>query len=306
MKISVKQWWLIFKDTGKKFLDNKPFVYSSSIAYFAIFSLPAMALVTVMIAGSFYENQTVKNEMLTQISQMAGPGSAREVEQLMNKLTKDSGNTLVKVISIATLVFSATTVFVTLQGSINAIWGIKPKPKKGLVKFLVNRLLSLAMIASMGFLVLVSLVMDTLLALFRVFIDQYLSGLAFHLLRFVNTLISGTLIATLFALIYMVLPDARIKWRYVWVSALLTTVLFILGKYFIGFYLNTIDFSESYGAAGSLVALLVWVYYSVLILLFGAEFTYSYTRHIGGEIIPSEQAVAIKVEEIEQEGDSAS
>ncbi len=305
MKITAKQWSQIFKDTWKNFLEDKPFVYSSSIAYFAIFSLPAMALITVMLAGSFYENEKVKDGMLTQISQMAGPTSAQEVERLMDKVTQDSGNTLAKITSIVTLLFSATSVFVTLQASINATWGIKPKPERGFVKFLINRLLSLAMIASLGFLVLVSLVTDTLIALFRVFINQYFSGLAYHLLWLVNNLISGTIIMTVFALIYMVLPDAKIKWRYVWVGALITTILFILGKYLIGFYLNTSNLTQSYGAAGSLVALLAWVYYSVLILLFGAEFTYSYTKHVGGIIRPSAQAVAIKTEEIEQDGNEA-
>ena len=127
-----------FKDTGKKFINDEPFVYSSSIAYFAIFSLPAMALITVMIAGSFYENETVKEGMLAQISEMAGPNSAQEVERLMNKVTKNSDSTLMKFVSIATLLFSATTVFATLQQSINAIWGIKPKPETGLLKFLIN------------------------------------------------------------------------------------------------------------------------------------------------------------------------
>ncbi len=301
MKLSAKDWWRILKDTGKKFIQDQPFVYSSSIAYFAIFSLPAMALITVMIAGSFYENESVRTGMLTQISQMAGQNSAQEVERLMDKVTRNKENTLAKVISIATLIFSATTVFVTLQESINAIWGIKPKPERGFVKFLINRLLSLAMIASLGFLVLISLLSDTLIALLRTFISQYLSGQAYYILWFVNILISSALIATVFALIYMVLPDAKIKWRYVWVGAVITTVLFILGKYLIGFYLNTSDFTESYGAAGSLVALLAWVYYSVLILLFGAEFTYSYTKHLGGIIKPSDQAVAIKIEEIEKE-----
>lgn len=293
MKISAREWWQIFKETGTKFLAGKSFIYSSSIAYFAIFSLPAMALITVMVAGSFYEDQTVKEGMLTQISQMAGSNSAKEVERLMDKVTQNADNTLAKVISIATLIFSATTVFVTLQESINAIWGIKPEPKRGVVKFLLNRLLSLAMIASLGFLVVISLVMDTVIALFRVFINQYFSEVAYYLLWLLNTFISGAIIATVFALIYMVLPDAKIQWRSVWVGALITTILFFLGKYLIGLYLNTSNLSASYGAAGSLVALLAWVYYSVLILLFGAQFTSSYTQHAGGSIEPSGQAVAI-------------
>jgi membrane protein len=157
------------------------------------------------------------------------------------------------------------------------------------------------MICSLGFLVLISLVADTFITLFKDLINQYLSGMAYHLILFINIIVSNGLIAVVFALIYMLLPDAKIQWRYVWVGALITTILFVLGKYLIGLYLSNSDFTESYGAAGSLVALLAWVYYSVLILLFGAEFTYAYTKHLGGKIRPSNYAVAIKEEEIARE-----
>jgi membrane protein len=301
MKITAKSWWLIFKTTGYNFFNDKPFIYSSSIAYFAIFSLPAIAIITVMVAGSFYEDESVRKEMLTQITQLAGQDSAMEVERLMNKVSRAPTGNMTKIVSILTLFFSATTVFVTLQESINSIWKIKPKPEKGIIKFLVNRLLSLAMICSLGFLVLISLVADTFIALFKDLLNQYLSGLAYHLIWLINTVVSNGIIGIVFALIYMVLPDAKIQWRYVWVGALITTILFVLGKYLIGLYLSNSDFTESYGAAGSLVALLAWVYYSVLILLFGAEFTYAYTKHLGGKIRPSDQAVAIKEEEIARE-----
>ena len=305
MKIDAKKWWLIFKTTGQNFFNDKPFIYSSSIAYFAIFSLPAIAIITVMVAGSFYKDETVRNEMLTQISHMAGQDSAVEVERLMNKMSRNKNGNLTKIISIITLVFSATTVFVTLQESINSIWKIKPKPEKGFLKFVINRLLSLAMICVLGFLVLASLVSDTVVNLFGDLINHFLSGFTYHLIWVLNTVISSGIIAVVFGLIYMVLPDAKIQWRYVWVGALITTILFVLGKFLIGLYLKNSDFTQSYGAAGSLVALLAWVYYSVLILLFGAEFTYAYTKHLGGRIRPSSHAVAIREEEIEIEDSSA-
>ncbi len=305
MKIKAKRWWLIFKTTGQNFLDDKPFIYSSSIAYFAIFSLPAVAIITVMIAGSFYQDETVRNEMLTQVAQLAGQNSAMEVERLMDKISRSPKGNLTQIISIITLFFSATTVFVTLQESINSIWKIKPKPEKAFLKFVINRLLSLAMICFLGFLVLLSLVTDTAVAIFGNLINQYLSGFAYHLIWVLNTLISSGILAIVFGLIYMVLPDASIQWRYVWVGAVITTILFLLGKFLIGLYLSRSDFTQSYGAAGSLVALLAWVYYSVLIVLFGAEFTYAYTKHLGGHIRPSSHAVAIREQEIEIEDSSA-
>lgn len=301
----LKKWWVIVKSTVQEFLQDKPFVYSSSIAYFAIFSLPAIAILTVMFAGAIYENESVRSEMLAQISQIGGKNSALEIERLMDKIDRPSDSGITKIASITALIFSATTVFVILQNSINAIWNIKSKPEKGFVRFLINRLLSLAMIGSLGFLLLVSLVADTFIALFRNFLNEYLSGFVYQFVWPINTAVSTIIILVMFALIYKVLPDAIIRWKYVWVGSFITTVLFVFGKYVIGYYLSNSDLTESYGAAGSLVALLVWVYYSVLILLFGAEFTYVYTRHTGGEIIPSNQAVAIKIEEIEQEDYSA-
>lgn len=301
MKKKAKKWWLIFKTAGQNFFNGKPFVYSSSIAYFAIFSLPAMAIIAVLVAGSFYEDETVRNEMLEQVSQFAGQDSAAEVARIMDKMSQPPEGNLTKIISIATLLFSATTVLATLQESINTIWHIRPKPKKEIVKFLINRLLSLLIVFSLGILLMLSLVADTVLTVFRDLINQYLSTFAYQLIWIINTFASGAIITIIFALIYMLLPDAKIKLKYVWIGALITAILFLLGKYIIALYLKNTNFSESYGAAGSLVALLAWVYYSVLILLFGAEFTYAYTKHVGGKITPRNHAVTIKIEEIERD-----
>ncbi len=301
MKKKAKKWWLIFKTAGQNFFNGRPFIYSSSIAYFAIFSLPAMAIIAVLVAGSFYEDETVRNEMLEQVSQFAGQDSATEVARIMDKMSRNHENNLTKIISIAALLFSATTVLATLQESINTIWHIRPKPEKEIVKFLVNRLLSLLIVFSLGILLMLSLVADTVLTIFRDLINQYLSAFAYQLIWIINTVASGGIITIIFALIYMILPDAKIKWKYVWIGALITAILFLLGKYIIALYLKNTNFSESYGAAGSLVALLAWVYYSVLFLLFGAEFTSAYPQLVGGKITPKNHAVAIKIEEIERD-----
>jgi membrane protein len=205
-----------------------------------------------------------------------------------------------RVIGIATLVVSATSVFLSLQISINQIWKIKPKPKKGFIKFIINRLLSLAMVISIGFVLMVSLVVDTLLVMFQERLSDNLGGITLTLVTGMNIIVSLLFVAVLFGLMFKMLPDARIRWRDVWVGALVTTGLFAGGKFLIGIYLGNSSFNSAYGAAGSLVIILVWVYYSALIFLFGAELTYVYTKEVGSGIEPYTNAVRVETIEIEK------
>ncbi len=304
-KLNIKDWWSILVDTSKKFIAENPFRYSAAIGYYTIFSLPGIAILSVMVAGAFYEQDTVHDQLITQIQLLMGPSSAEQVEQLMKQAEISSDDSLlIRIVGILAIMFSATTVFVSLQDSINAIWKIKPKPKKGLVKFVVNRLLSLAMIASIGFLILVSLMADTVLSVLQGFISSHFSDLGLIFAYVVNTLLSIVIVVFVFGLIYKVLPDADLKWKHVWVGAVVTAVFFIGGKFLIGFYLGQTNVGDTYGAAGSLVALLSWVYYSVLILLFGAQFTFVYNKKRGHRILPNDSAVAIKIEEIEADENS--
>lgn len=299
-KFTLKDWWSILVDSGKKFIQENPFRFSAAIAYYTIFSLPGIAILSVMVAGAFYESDTVHDELIKQIQLLMGPSSANQVEELMKQAEFASGDSwLIRAVGILAIMFSATTVFVSLQDSINSIWKIKPKPKKGLVKFVVNRLLSLAMIASIGFLILVSLMADTVLSVVQGYISNHFSDLGLLFAYVVNTTLSIVVVIFVFGLIYKVLPDADLKWKHVWVGAIVTTIFFVGGKFLIGFYLGQTNVGDAYGAAGSLVALLSWVYYSVLILLFGAQFTFVYNKHRGHKILPNENAVAIKIEEVE-------
>lgn len=299
-KLTMKVWWSILVDTGKKFIEENPFRFSAAIAYYTIFSLPGIAILSVMVAGAFYEQDTVHDELINQIQLLMGPSSANQVEELMMKANISSDDSLlIRIVGILAIMFSATTVFVSLQDSINAIWKIKPKPKKGAIKFLINRLLSLAMIASIGFLILVSLMADTVLSVVQGYISSHFSDLGLVFAYVVNTILSLAIVIFVFGLIYKVLPDADLKWKHVWVGAIVTTIFFVAGKFFIGFYLGQTNVGDAYGAAGSLVAMLSWVYYSVLILLFGAQFTFVYNKHRGHKILPDDNAVAIKIEEIE-------
>ncbi|MBR9998349.1 MAG: YihY/virulence factor BrkB family protein [Cyclobacteriaceae bacterium] len=301
MKIPYYMWWQILKDTVTKFFNDNPFQYSATIAYYTILSLPGIAIISVMIASSFFfEDNEVRNELIKQTKLLMGESSAEQIESVLSRASISEESNIMKIIGAVTLVISATTVFVSLQDSLNYIWRIRPKPKKFFVRFLLNRLLSLAMVVSIGFLILVSLMADTLIALLRHTISDYLPGFSYYIFLTVNILFSLGIILLVFASIYKVLPDAQIKWKDVWIGAIVTTIFFTGGKYLISYYLSTSSFSDVYGAAGSLVLLLVWVYYSVLILFFGAEFTYVYTKHKGRIIKPDKNAVGIKIEEIEK------
>jgi len=280
-------------------MEDDPMSYSASIAFYTIFSLPAILIITMVIAGSFYEDQQVKQSIIDQIQQLFGGQSAEQVLKIMENASQSTTGTIAKIVGIGTLVFSATTVFISLQNGLNSIWGIKPKPKKEVLGFLMNRVLSLAMVISIGFLLLVSLVVDALIVIFNEILTQVLSGFTFYIVSGVNMLVSIAIITLIFALIFKVLPDAKIKWRDVWVGAAVTAVLFIVGKYLIGLYLGASSVASAYGAAGSLVLLLVWVYYSSIILLFGAEFTFVYSRDIGSNIRPAKQAVFLQKKEID-------
>jgi membrane protein len=263
--------------------------------------MPAILIIALSIGTTFYERNVVQDELINQVERLIGMNSQKEITEIISNASFDATSAFAKSIGIITLIFSATTVFVSLQSSLNKIWGIKPKPGKGIVKFIVARLLSLAMVAVMGFLLLVSLVIDASLALFQGFLSQIMEGFALHILNAMNIIISFAIITVIFALVFKVLPDAKVKWRDVWVGSVVTTILFTIGKFLIGFYLGNSSFGSAYGAAGSLVIILVWIYYSTIIVLFGAELTSVYTEEIGVRIKPIDTAVKVQQIEIEKD-----
>ena len=296
--------WKIIKQSFQDFFPQNPFRHCAAIAYYTVFSLPGMAIIAVMVAGSFYEQDAVRTELLNQVRLLMGSSSSEQIQELMNKAVLAADSIVLKVIGIGTLVISATTVFASFQDSINAIWHIRPKPEKQIFNFLLNRLLSLAMIVSIGFLLLVSLMADTLIAILGDAVAILFTDLSLVLVMTINFLFSFTIITLVFMAIFKVLPDAQVRWGHVWKGAIITAVLFIGGKFIIGFYLSQSQIGDAYGAAGSLVALLTWVYYSVLIVLYGAQFTFTYNKLMGNTILPDKDAVAIRVEEIESKNKS--
>lgn len=294
--------WKVLKMGTISFVQGDAFTYAASIAFYTIFSLPAVLLITISIGATFYEHNYVQQELTQQIGNLIGQTSALEIEKiLVNASSQEVSSYMARIIGIAALVISGTTVFMSLQLSINKVWGVKAKPKRGLIKYLINRLLSIAMVISIGFILLVSLVVETALVFLYDFIEGNLGGLSVYLATGVSVALSILVISVIFGLMFMILPDAKIRWRDVWVGSLITGILFSLGKYLIGFYLGTSSLNTAYGAAGSLVIVLLWVYYSAIIFLYGAKLTYAYTEVYHTKIEPTSNAVRVETVEVERD-----
>lgn len=288
------------KETVKDFVEDDSFSYASSIAFSTIFSLPAILIIALAIGSTFYERNIVQEELINQVGRLVGADTAKEIENILLQAAVDSTGWWAKTVGIVTLFVSATTVFMSLQSSLNKIWGIKPKPQRGWLKYIINRLVSLAMVISFGFVLLVSLVIDTVLVVFQEMLSRIMEGFTLYLVTALNLVISLGFVTVIFGLLFKVLPDARIRWRDVWVGAFITTLLFTAGKYLIGFYLGNSTFNSAYGAAGSFVIILLWVYYSTVIFLFGAEFTSVYAKLRGAAIQPYSNAVKVQIVEVEK------
>ncbi|MFC4871857.1 YihY/virulence factor BrkB family protein [Negadavirga shengliensis] len=290
-------------DSVKDFGRSDSMTFAASTAFYTIFSLPAFLIIVMNIAAAFYSENTVREELLVQASELIGEDSAKTLDDIMRNVSIDARATIAKVIGIGVLIFSATTVFVSLQNSINHIWHIKPKPEKGLIKFGINRLLSFSMVASIGFLLLVSLLADAFIMIMLNYFSDLFEGNTLYFASVINFFFTQALLVLIFGLMYKILPDAKVKWKDVWLGAFVTMVLFALGKYLIGIYMGNADVGTYYGTAGSLVIVLVWVYYSVVIFLFGAQVTYFIAEKVGGSVIPLKQAVKVEVVEVEMEED---
>ncbi|MBK9176346.1 MAG: YihY/virulence factor BrkB family protein [Flavobacteriales bacterium] len=275
---------------GGEFIKSDPMNQAAAIAYYTIFSLPAVMIITVMVAATVYDEASVRNALMAQAGRLIGPATAMSLQEMLENAQVTETRFLAKVLGIAALVISAGTVFASLQGTLNRIWKVTAKPGRAIVKYLGTRLLSLALIASFGFLMLVSLVLDAILVAFGERLAIWLSGSMALLIAAVEVLLSFGVIASIFAMIFKVLPDARIRWRDVWGGAVLTALLFSLGKFLIGLYISYAGVGDTYGAAGAVVIILVWVYYSAVIMIYGAHFTHVQARDHGSGVTPSTHA----------------
>jgi len=298
MFIQLKKLYKFIIELITKFVVDNSLNYSGSIAFFTIFSLPGILIGVILVAGSVFGEQTVKGELYQQIKTLVGESSANQIQNIIINLETAEFNYTALIIAVTTLMYGATSVFASIQDGINVIWGLRPKPKRIALQFILNRLLSFAMIATIGFLMLISLSVDTLVMVFNDFLIEIFGQKSTSLIMVLQTISFTCIVFIVFSTVYKFLPDSNIGIKDVFRGALLSTILFMLGKYVLSVYLGNSSFGTAYGAAGSLVLLLIWVYYSAMILLFGAEFIEIYTRKRNRIIGPSTQSVKIITKEV--------
>lgn len=303
-KITFKRIWKILKAAFNGFTEHKVTKISGSLAYYTVFSMAPLLVVIISLCGVFLGKEVAEGEIHEQLSGFLGSDTAAQLQEIIRNASLDGKSSVALVIGAVTLLIGATTVFADIQDSINMIWGLKPKPKKGWLKMLQNRFLSFSVIISLGFILLVSLAITAVIDGFSNRLQARYEDMPVILFYIINQLLTFAIISSIFGVIFKVLPDAIIKWRDVMTGAAVTAILFMLGKFAISFYIGQSDVGGTYGAAGSLVILLLWTYYSSIILYFGAEFTKAYAVEFGSEIKPNHYAVTTK--EIEVETGSAS
>jgi membrane protein len=298
--LTFKGLFRVFKDSFAQFGSDKILKLSGSLAYSTVFSIGPLLIVLISLCGLFLAREAIEGQVYQQLVGFVGEASAKQLEDIIKNASLSGKSVTAAIIGGITLLIGATAIFSEIQDSINGIWGIKPKPKKGWLKFLKNRMLSFSLIAALGFVLLVSLGVNTLLDAFNARLQRMFPDVAVIVFYILNMLITLVIVSLIFAVIFKVLPDADIKWRDVAGGAIATALLFMLGKAAISFYIAKSDVGSTYGAAGSLVILLVWVYYSSIILYFGAEFTKAYAKEYATPIHPNKFSVTTQVVETEK------
>lgn len=290
----------ILKNSFRCFIEDNAFKLSASLSYYTVFSIGPLLMIVISLAGVFYGKQAVEGKIYGQIKGLVGDGAALQVEQIIRNIQQTDQGAVAAIIGFIILIVGATGVFIEMQDSLNYIWSVKAKPKKGWLKFIINRLVSFSLIVSMGFILLVSLVVSAMLDVLNQRLAEYFDHVTVYVIYILNVAVIVLVISCLFAFIFKFLPDARINWRDAFRGALFTSFLFLIGKFAISYYLGRSNLGLTYGAAASIVIILSWVYYSALILYFGAEFTKTYALAKGGGISATATSVFIVKREVRE------
>src|SRR5215218_3781227 len=294
MAITAKNAFQLLKKSGKDFGEDECPRMAAALAYYIVFAMPAMLILLLMIGSVFVSRDTVQEALSGQFGSMIGPEGAKMVTTMISQAKQPGGGVIATILGIGAVVLGATGAFMQLQAALNRAWEVKPDPNAGGIKnFIFKRVLSLGMVLGIAFMLLVSLALSAALTAIGGMIGQLIPGGSAIVAGILQTVISLGVVFLLFAAIFKVLPDAEIAWKDVWVGALLTAVLFEVGKWGIGLYLGHSNPGKAYGAAGSMAVILVWIYYTSMIVLFGAEFTQTWAVRRGSGIRPEKGAVMV-------------
>ena len=291
--------WIVLKEAFSGFMDDKCLKMSAALAYYTIFSMAPLLILMMSLAGIFLGQEAIQGQVFGQINGLVGNDAARQIQDIIKNMELSGESNSALAIGIVTLVIGATGLFIEIQDSINQIWRVKAKPKQGWLKLIKDRLLSSSLVVSLGFLLMVSLVINGLVLAMSDQLTRLLPGVGVYLVSAINFIISTAVVTVLFGVIFKVLPDAKITWKDVRWGAAFTAVLFMVGQFLIGLYIDTTATGSAFGAAGSLIAVLTWIYYTGAILYLGAEFTLAYANHFGVKIEPADNAVYVEQTERE-------
>ena len=302
MSLKLKDLGKVLKAAFSSWFDKDPFRESAAVAYFSVFSLPALLVIVIGISGVFFGEAAMSGQVFNQVSQIMGAETAEQIEIMVIKASTSDRSVWATVIGLIVLLFGATGVFAELQTALNNVWGVRVSPKKGnkIYLYFRTRLFSFGLILTIGFLLLISLVIDSLLVATSDYLRGFWTEGVVFLFQVINVCTSIGIISILFALMFKFLPDAKVKWKCVWMGAIVTALLFTLGKYLLGLYFGKAQPESNYGAAGSIILILLWTSYSSMILFFGAEFTKATSDLYCGEVQPGRYGIKVTEKIVEE------
>lgn len=293
--------WQLLKKSTSEFIEGSDLKLGASLSYYTIFSLPPLLIIIISLCGVFFGAEAVKGEIYGQIAHLVGKDTAIQIQEMIKNVALSHDTVFATTIGVITLLFGASGVFGEIQDSINRIWGIRAKPNRGFAKLIRNRLISFSMVAVIGFLMLVSLLLNAMVEVLNNKLQDIFPHLSVYMFYTINLVLLFFIITLLFAIVFKTLPDGRVNWKDALIGSTFTAFLFMIGKSAIGFYLGNSKVATTYGAAGSIIIILLWVYYSALILYYGAEFTKVYAFTFGNKIVPNDYAVYVEKKEVEKE-----
>ncbi len=297
MRKKIVSFFSYIRQVFKEFSADDILKYSASLAYYTVFSIAPLLVIITSLSGIFFGKEAIRGEVYAQLNQLVGSVAAVQIQETIKNIHLTGNNFFASVISIVILIIGATSIFGEVQDSLNKIWGLRVKTKKTWWKLILTRLLSFSLILSICFIMIVSLILNVIVSSFGDFLNRHIYNFNGYFIEITDAVLSFLISSFLFSLMFKILPDAKIRWKDVLFGGFITAIFFTLGKFGIGLYLGKSNLTTLYGAAGSIIIIMVWVYYSSIILYLGAEFTKVHANLYGRKIEPNEYAEWISVEE---------